>query len=109
MDVPRLLNADPGSQLGSGQTSSTPSLEQSPSPVPTLQTSYASSLDSVDWSEPSPNAVDWNELMLSSAFEDRDSGKDPGTPSLALTVRGSLPHNALSLASKNTGKDTLGC
>lgn len=109
MDVSRLLNVDRGSQSGS-----VPSLEQTHSPVSTLQTSYASSLNSVDWSEQtpyaySPNAVDWNEQTLSSAFEDRDPGKDPETSSLALTVCGSLPCNALSLAGNKTGKDTLRC
>lgn len=103
LDVSRLLNVDRGSQSGS-----VPSLEQTHSPVSTLQTSYASSLNSVDWSEQtpyaySPNAVDWNEQTLSSAFEDRDPGKDPETSSLALTVCGSLPCNALSLAGNKTG------
>lgn len=109
MDVSRLRNVDRGSQ-----PASVPSLEQTCSPVSTLQASDALSLNSVNWSEQTPyastpSAVDWNEQTLSSAFEDRDPGKDPGTSSVVQTVCGSLPHDALSLAGKKTGKDTLRC
>ena len=95
--VSHLLNADPGSQLGSSQTSSSPCLEQTNSPILTVQMSNASS----------PNAVDWSEQSLSSEFEDRDYGEDPGISSLAR--HGSVSYNASLLADSATGKNTLQC
>uniref|UniRef100_A0A5B6ZN30 Putative calmodulin-binding transcription activator 3 isoform X1 n=2 Tax=Davidia involucrata TaxID=16924 RepID=A0A5B6ZN30_DAVIN len=89
----RLLNADPGSQLGSPQTSSEPCLEQTLSLAPTVQTSYASS----------PSAVDWSGQTLSSEFEDGDSGEDPGSSSLVQPMHGSLSLKASLPADEATG------
>ncbi|PSR97854.1 Calmodulin-binding transcription activator 3 like [Actinidia chinensis var. chinensis] len=91
--VSRLLKADPGSQLRSSQTSSSPCLEQKNSPILSVQMSNASN----------PNAVDWNEQSLSSEFQDRDYGEDPGTSSLARPIHGSVSHNASLLADPATG------
>ncbi|GFZ13843.1 ethylene induced calmodulin binding protein [Actinidia rufa] len=90
--VSHLLNADPGSQLGSSQTSSSPCLEQTNSPILTVQMSNASS----------PNAVDWNEQSLSSEFEERDYGEDPGISSLARPIHGSVSYNTSLLADSAT-------
>ncbi|KAA8527978.1 hypothetical protein F0562_035153 [Nyssa sinensis] len=89
----RLLIADPGSQLGSPQTSSAPCLEQTLCLVPTVQTSYASS----------PSTVDWSGQALSSEFEDGDSGEDPGTSSLVQPIHGSVSLKASVPADEATG------
>ncbi|KAL6970183.1 hypothetical protein U1Q18_029887 [Sarracenia purpurea var. burkii] len=88
-----LHTADPGSQLRSSQISSSPCLEQTSSLVPTVQTPHASS----------SNVVGWNEQTFCSEFEDEDSGEDPGTPSLAQAIHGSVSHGASVLANEATG------
>lgn len=82
------LVADPGSQIDSSQTSSARSLAQANSPVPTAQTSHASS----------PNKLNWNGQTLSSEFEDVDSGHGSGTPSVAQPIYGSMSQNASLVA-----------
>lgn len=81
--ISRLL-ADPGSQVGSPQNNSVPSSAHANSPAPTVQTSYASS----------PNQVDWNGQKLSSEFEDVDSGGDPRASSLTQPTFGSASQKA---------------
>ncbi|XAR49745.1 hypothetical protein NMG60_11033034 [Bertholletia excelsa] len=88
----RLLNADPGSQLASPQSSSAPCLEQTNSPLPTVRTP----------NESSSVAVDWNEQAFSSEFEEGDSGEDPGT-TLAQPVHGFVSNNASVVADEATG------
>ncbi|KAI4335054.1 hypothetical protein L6164_013736 [Bauhinia variegata] len=60
------LPLDPVSLVGSPQNGSAPSTAQVNSPVSGVQTSYASSV----------NRVDWNGRALSSEYEDVDSGGD---------------------------------
>ncbi|KAL6994506.1 hypothetical protein U1Q18_012609, partial [Sarracenia purpurea var. burkii] len=88
-----LHTADPGSQLRSSQISSSPCLEQTSSLVSTVQTPHASS----------SNVVGWNEQTFCSKFEDEDFGEDPGTPSLAQAIHGSVSHGAFVLANEATG------
>ncbi|PQQ00134.1 calmodulin-binding transcription activator 2-like [Prunus yedoensis var. nudiflora] len=85
--VPCLL-ADPGSQVASPQSVSAPFSAQANSPAPTVQTSFASS----------PNRVDWNGKTLPTEFEDVDSGGDAGTSSVAQSMFGSVLHNASLLS-----------
>ncbi|XP_052207577.1 calmodulin-binding transcription activator 3-like isoform X2 [Diospyros lotus] len=69
----RFLTTDPGSLLGSPQISSSSCLEQANSPVPSVHAS-------------TPNAIDWNGQVVSSEFEEGDSGEDPGTSPVAQPV-----------------------
>ncbi|XP_035547952.1 calmodulin-binding transcription activator 2-like isoform X2 [Juglans regia] len=87
------LVVDPGSQAGSSQSSPVSCFAQENSPAPTIQTSYASSL----------NRVDRNGLMFSSEFENVDSGNDPRSSSLTRPIFGSILHNTSLLEHKVTG------
>lgn len=96
----RLLNADPGSQFGSPEVSSAPCSEQTNSPIPTGQTSYTSS----------PNSINWNERKFFSAFNgdpegDPTNASNSGTSSLAQPIHVSV--NASALANEATGFQEL--
>ncbi|KAL6959364.1 Pentatricopeptide repeat-containing protein [Sarracenia purpurea var. burkii] len=80
-------------ELRSSQISSSPCLEQTSSLVPSVQTPHASS----------SNVVGWNEQTVRLEFEDEDSDEDPGTPSLAQAIPGSVSHGASVLANESTG------
>lgn len=66
---------------------------QANSPAPTVQTSFATN----------PNRVEWNGQTLSSEFEDGDSGDNPGA-SLTQPAFGSISHNASLLSHRIAGK-----
>lgn len=70
------------------------SFAQAASPASTVQTSYASS----------PNKIDWNGKALSSEFEDVDSRNGPGTSSLTQSIHGSMSHNSSLLLPRVEGK-----
>ncbi|XP_048321378.2 calmodulin-binding transcription activator 3 isoform X2 [Ziziphus jujuba] len=81
--ISRLL-ADPGSQVGSPQSSSVPCSAQANSPAPTVQTSNILSPNRVDWIGPTPCLE----------FEDVDSGGGPQASSVAHPTFGSVSQNA---------------
>ncbi|KAK4856459.1 hypothetical protein QYF36_017763 [Acer negundo] len=91
------LAADTAQQNGSPQTSSDRSFAQANSPAPTVQTSYASS----------PNKIDWNGQAFSSEFEDVDSGNGPGAASPAQPIYASVSHNASSISPQVAGLPEL--
>lgn len=91
--VSRLLE-DSGTQVENLQPSPVTSFAQAASPSSTVQTSYASS----------PNRIDWNGKALSSEFEDVDSRNGPGTSSLAQSIHGSMSHNSSLLSPRVEGK-----
>lgn len=91
--ISRLL-VDPGSQVGSPQSSSVPCSAQANSPAPSVQTSNTLSPDQVDWNGPTP----------SSEFEDVDSGGDPQATSLDHPTFGSVSQNASLLLHGIPGK-----
>ncbi|KAF9674333.1 hypothetical protein SADUNF_Sadunf10G0116400 [Salix dunnii] len=94
--VSRLLE-DSGTQVENLQPSSVTSFAQAASPASTVQTSYASS----------PNKIDWNGKALSSEFEDVDSRNGPGTSSLTQSIHGSMSHNSSLLVPRVEGFHTL--
>ena len=78
--ISRLLPSS-RSQIESPQTSSAPCSTQENSPAPTVQTSFSTN----------PNRVNWNGQIQSSEFEDVDSGdNNPGAPSLTQPAFGSV-------------------
>lgn len=91
--ISRLL-ASPRSQVESPQNSLAPYPAQTSSPVPTGQTS----------SSPNPSRVDWSGQTLSSEFEDKDSGENPGASSLTQRVFSSTSHDASLLSYGIAGK-----
>ncbi|KAJ6720891.1 CALMODULIN-BINDING TRANSCRIPTION ACTIVATOR CAMTA [Salix viminalis] len=94
--VSRLLE-DSGTQVENLQPSSVTSFAQAASPASTVQTSYASS----------PNKIDWNGKALSSEFEDVDSRNGPGTSSRTQSIHGSMSHNSSLLVPRVEGFHTL--
>lgn len=94
--VSRLLE-DSGTQVENLQPSPVTSFAQAASPASTVQTSYASS----------PNRIDWNGKALSSEFEDVDSRNGPGTSSLAQSIHGSMSHNSSLLSPRVEGFHVL--